>query len=58
MIFVETIIRVAFFWLKKIEIEKSEHFISRQRIFINDFHKRILQTILINNQAKHENYKD
>jgi hypothetical protein len=58
MIFVETRIRVAFFWLKKIEIEKFKHFTSRQEILINDLHKRMLQTILINDQVKHENCKD
>jgi hypothetical protein len=49
MIFIETKVRVAFFWLKEIEIERFKHFTSRQEIFINDFYKRMLQTILINN---------
>jgi hypothetical protein len=48
MIFVETKVRVAFFWLKEIEIERFKYFTSRQEIFINDFHKCMLQTILIN----------
>jgi hypothetical protein len=58
MIFVETKVRVAFFWLREIEIERFKHFTSRQEILINDSHKRMLQTILTNDQAKHENCKD
>jgi hypothetical protein len=58
MIFIETTIRVASVWLKEIEIERFEHFTSRQKIFINDSRKRMLQTILINDQTKHEDCKD
>jgi hypothetical protein len=58
MIFVETRVRVASFWLREIEIEKSKHFTPRQGILINDSHKRMLQTILANDQVKHEDCKD